>query len=342
MHKLRRCRPHRAAGHASARRSRRACGARRRDPRRTRPRDAGRRSADRGRHRPATRRRQRRRRRRARRGARHASRRRRCSSPSRTGRTATPFATSISARAAGRDRRADRRRRLRRARAAAFASPGWSTVRARSRSPARPAPRRNASAPMSRRRAQFSLYSNFSVGENLLVRLGQPEIAGFGPGAEDEADARRSPSERSGASLVKTRAVTQGIRSLSGGNQQKVAIAQALNCVSRGCCCWRSRRAASTSRANGEIYRLLRDFAEAGNVVIMFCTEVLEDLRSGRLRARGRRRPPFAADLGSRLRSRRKPRDGHHANAAASSRVSRVDSAFPGMRNASCSPKASA
>ena len=40
--------------------------------------------------------------------------------------------------------------------------------------------RRSASAPTSRRRERFSLYSNFSVGENLLVRLGKPDIAGFG------------------------------------------------------------------------------------------------------------------------------------------------------------------
>ena len=63
-----------------------------------------------------------------------------------------------------------------RARTAALLRRRWSAPRARSRSPARRTSNsRRAYVPATR--AQ-SLYSNFSVGENLLVRLGAPEIAG--------------------------------------------------------------------------------------------------------------------------------------------------------------------
>ena len=75
--------------------------------------------------------------------------------------------------------------------------------------------------------------------------------------------------------LVKTRTIFQGIRSLSGGNQQKVAIAQALVRQPRLLLLEEPTRGVDI-QSKREIYRLLREFAHAGNAVIMFCTEVLE------------------------------------------------------------------
>jgi ABC-type sugar transport system ATPase subunit len=75
--------------------------------------------------------------------------------------------------------------------------------------------------------------------------------------------------------LVKAQSTTQGIRSLSGGNQQKVAIAQALHCAPRLLLLEEPTRGVDI-RSKREIYRLLHDYVEEGNVVIMFCTEVLE------------------------------------------------------------------
>jgi len=75
--------------------------------------------------------------------------------------------------------------------------------------------------------------------------------------------------------LVRTRTITQGIRSLSGGNQQKVAIAQALVKQPKLLLLEEPTRGVDI-KSKGEIYRLLRDFAHAGNAVIMYCTEVLE------------------------------------------------------------------
>ncbi len=121
---------------------------------------------------------------------------------------------------------------------------------------------------------QLSLYSNFSVGENLLVRLGYPEIAGFGLVLK-----RRKMREMAAAAvtrfLVKTRTTTQEIRSLSGGNQQKVAIAQALHCAPKLLLLEEPTRGVDI-HSKAEIYRLLRNYADEGNTVVIFCTEVLE------------------------------------------------------------------
>ena len=119
-----------------------------------------------------------------------------------------------------------------------------------------------------------SLYSNFSVGENLLVRLGKPDIAGFGLTLKKKL-MRRLALEAVRRFSIKTANVSQGVRSLSGGNQQKVAIAQALNCKPRLLLLEEPTRGVDI-QSKREIYRLLRDFVQAGNVVIMFCTEVLE------------------------------------------------------------------
>ena len=120
----------------------------------------------------------------------------------------------------------------------------------------------------------FSLYGNFSVGENLLVRLGKPEIAGFAL-ALKKRRMRELAVEAVKRFAVKTGTTVQGIRSLSGGNQQKVAIAQALACKPRLLLLEEPTRGVDI-QSKREIYRLLRDFAGAGNVVIMFATEVLE------------------------------------------------------------------
>jgi ABC-type sugar transport system ATPase subunit len=120
----------------------------------------------------------------------------------------------------------------------------------------------------------LSLYSNFSVGENLLARLGVPDIAGrlFALRKRRMASLAEESVNRF---LVKTPATTTPIRSLSGGNQQKVAIAQALNCSPELLLLEEPTRGVDVHSKN-EIYGLLRDYAASGKSVIIFCTEVLE------------------------------------------------------------------
>jgi ABC-type sugar transport system ATPase subunit len=120
----------------------------------------------------------------------------------------------------------------------------------------------------------LSLYSNFSVGENLLARLGVPDIAG--PLLALKKNRMATLAEKSVKRfLVKTPRTTLPIRALSGGNQQKVAIAQALNCSPELLLLEEPTRGVDIHSKN-EIYHLLRDYAATGKVVIIFCTEVLE------------------------------------------------------------------
>ena len=119
-----------------------------------------------------------------------------------------------------------------------------------------------------------SLYSNFSVGDNLLVRLGAPEITwrGF---ALKRGRMRVLAQAAVKRFLVKTGSTLQPIRSLSGGNQQKVAIAQALLCSPKLLILEEPTRGVDI-HSKSEIYRLLRGYAAEGKTVVMFCTEVLE------------------------------------------------------------------
>ncbi|MFI0842860.1 sugar ABC transporter ATP-binding protein [Mesorhizobium sp. IMUNJ 23232] len=120
----------------------------------------------------------------------------------------------------------------------------------------------------------LSLYSNFSVGDNLLVRLGIPEIA-WPSLALKRARMKTLAQAAVKRFLVKTGSIGQPIRSLSGGNQQKVAIAQALNCSPELLVLEEPTRGVDI-HSKAEIYRLLRDYAASGKAVVIFCTEVLE------------------------------------------------------------------
>jgi ABC-type sugar transport system ATPase subunit len=146
----------------------------------------------------------------------------------------------------------------------------------------------------------LSLYSNFTVGENLLVRLGVPEIANSllalrrgRMAALAQHAVRRF--------LVKAASTSQPIRSLSGGNQQKVAIAQALNCSPDLLLLEEPTRGVDI-HSKAEIYHLLRDYASAGKVVIVYCTETLEVFEAADrayVVAGGRLSPPLTiADYG--------------------------------------------
>jgi ABC-type sugar transport system ATPase subunit len=119
-----------------------------------------------------------------------------------------------------------------------------------------------------------SLFGHLSVGENLVARLGAPDIATrFG------YLLKRRISSVSSTMMpkfhVKARAATQPILALSGGNQQKVAIAAAIAKGPRILVLEEPTRGVDIG-SKAEIYRVLRDFADAGNSVVMFSTEIPE------------------------------------------------------------------
>jgi ABC-type sugar transport system ATPase subunit len=121
---------------------------------------------------------------------------------------------------------------------------------------------------------EHSLFRNLSVGENILARLGRPDIAGRFGWLKTNAMRKRADAEMPRFS-VKAASADHGITTLSGGNQQKVAIAQALLKAPRVIALEEPTRGVDVG-SKREIYELLRNFAASGAVVLMFCTEILE------------------------------------------------------------------
>jgi ABC-type sugar transport system ATPase subunit len=121
---------------------------------------------------------------------------------------------------------------------------------------------------------KFSLFSNLSVGENLVSRLGAPEIAGRWGNLRRRrlwALAR----ELVNRFQVRIRSVGQPIRTLSGGNQQKVALAGAMAKQPRVLALEEPTRGVDIG-TKAEIYHLLREFVRRGNAAVAYCTEVPE------------------------------------------------------------------
>jgi ABC-type sugar transport system ATPase subunit len=118
-----------------------------------------------------------------------------------------------------------------------------------------------------------SLYPNHSVGQNLVARLPARAIAIGGYLLPRRIAARAN--ELIETFRVRTESSFASIGSLSGGNQQKVAIAAAIAAGPRILLLEEPTRGVDIS-SKAEIYRLLREFADRGNGVLVLCTEVPE------------------------------------------------------------------
>lgn len=118
------------------------------------------------------------------------------------------------------------------------------------------------------------LFANLSVGHNLVVRLGVPDIASRGGLLLLGRLARlgRVLVERF---RIRANSPEQPLPSLSGGNQQKVAIAAAIARRPALLALEEPTRGVDVG-SKAEIYRILRDFAAGGNGVLVVCTEVPE------------------------------------------------------------------
>jgi ABC-type sugar transport system ATPase subunit len=155
----------------------------------------------------------------------------------------------------------------------------------------RAAPSGTAYVPAERRDA---LFFNFSVGANEVVRLGRPEIAtrlGWMRRSRITALAARL-SERF---RVKTASTDYPVAALSGGNQQKVALASAM-ASSPGVLVVEEPTRGVDVGTKADIYQFLREFAAAGNIVVMMCTEVTEIFDAADqvcVMSRGRLSPPL-------------------------------------------------
>jgi ABC-type sugar transport system ATPase subunit len=118
-----------------------------------------------------------------------------------------------------------------------------------------------------------SLFSNYTVGDNIVARLGK-EISGAG-GALRRSRMSRIAHDVRETFRVKASSVNVPIRSLSGGNQQKVAIAAAIVKRPKALVLEEPTRGVDIG-SKEEIYRLLRHFTAEGHAVVMYCTEVPE------------------------------------------------------------------
>jgi ABC-type sugar transport system ATPase subunit len=137
-----------------------------------------------------------------------------------------------------------------------------------------------------------SLFPNLTVARNVSSRLGRGEIASSVGHLRTGAIARiaRKLVERF---YVRCRSLAQEITGLSGGNQQKVALAAAAAAQPTLLVLEEPTRGVDVG-AKAEIYGTLREFVAGGGAVVALCTEVPEVfelcdrvllLEEGRLRA---------------------------------------------------------
>ena len=118
------------------------------------------------------------------------------------------------------------------------------------------------------------LFRNLTVADNLVIRLGVPEIATRG-GFLRPARLRKLGAAIVSRYGVRTSSAVAPLVSLSGGNQQKVAIASAIVREPQLLVLEEPTRGVDVG-AKRDIYEILRGFAAAGGGVLAYCTEVPE------------------------------------------------------------------
>jgi len=119
-----------------------------------------------------------------------------------------------------------------------------------------------------------SLFPNFSVGSNLISR--QPARAIASRSGRLQRRKVRSLSSRLVEQFqIKAASPRVPIGTLSGGNQQKVAVAAAISRRPRLLVVEEPTRGVDV-RTKAEVYQLLRSWAREGNAVLVYCTEVPE------------------------------------------------------------------
>jgi ABC-type sugar transport system ATPase subunit len=135
----------------------------------------------------------------------------------------------------------------------------------------RTADRPTSYVPAERRDA---LFFNFSVGANVVVRLGRPDIAAS-VGWLKVSRLHALAAQISSRFQVRAASSRHPVTGLSGGNQQKVAIAAAM--ASRpGLLVVEEPTRGVDVGTKADIYRFLREYATDGNIVLLLCTEVTE------------------------------------------------------------------
>lgn len=120
---------------------------------------------------------------------------------------------------------------------------------------------------------QASLFSGLSIRDNMVSRLSSEITSALG--VLKRGRIREISSELRETFKVKTHSTGLPVRSLSGGNQQKVAIAAAIVKRPEVLVLEEPTRGVDIG-SKAEIYRLMREYARAGHAVVIYCTEVPE------------------------------------------------------------------
>jgi len=120
---------------------------------------------------------------------------------------------------------------------------------------------------------QTSLFGGLSIGDNMVSRLSHEITAAMG--VLRRGRMRQLADELRETFAVKTHSTALPIGSLSGGNQQKVAIAAAIVKRPEVLVLEEPTRGVDIG-SKAEIYRLMRQYAREGHAVIIYCTEVPE------------------------------------------------------------------
>ena len=151
---------------------------------------------------------------------------------------------------------------------------GFSPVKGRSHGSAAVRPGRNVATYLPADRKGM-LFHNMTVGENLVIRLGPPDIGTRGLGRLKRGRVRSRSTQAIDRFGIRTQGSDQPVAALSGGNQQKVAIAAALASRPELLVVQEATRGVDVG-SKADIYRTLKDAAAEGIAVAVYCTEIPE------------------------------------------------------------------
>jgi ABC-type sugar transport system ATPase subunit len=117
------------------------------------------------------------------------------------------------------------------------------------------------------------LFGNLGVGDNLVVRL-REEISGFA-GTLQRAHMKEIALQAKDQYQIKAASLVHPVFSMSGGNQQKLAIAAAMAQRPTVLVLEEPTRGVDIG-SKREIYKHLREYASRGQMIVMYCTEAPE------------------------------------------------------------------
>lgn len=119
-----------------------------------------------------------------------------------------------------------------------------------------------------------SLFHHLSIRDNIVMRLGYPDIASRW-GRMLYKVMNNTSSEAVVKYNIVAASLNNPITSLSGGNQQKVAVATAMTKKSRVLVLEEPTRGVDV-QSKAEIYKYIREYLDKGNSALIFCTEIME------------------------------------------------------------------